>query len=213
VAAEKQSQFGAAGADARGRGAPGTRRTAICEAGSRPEEFSVRPVGLGASAGHGSFAARSLHSGLRPPVEMTREGRRPPVKMTPGERMNWPESVRESVPHLDAATTRAGSSSRRRTSSWRGCRFGSRARRTCGSTGHRGLARPETADRLLSRDWPSVLQRQAKHSVAAGVRRQPCLIARPWSSRNRRGPRRAGRRPFPPEAEPSRVRAAFARRL
>jgi hypothetical protein len=32
-----------------------------------------RPMGLGANARHGSFAARSLHCGLRPPVEMTRE--------------------------------------------------------------------------------------------------------------------------------------------
>jgi hypothetical protein len=31
-------------------------------------------VDLDANAGHGSFAARSLHCGLRPPVEMTRRG-------------------------------------------------------------------------------------------------------------------------------------------
>jgi hypothetical protein len=65
---------------------PRILRSLICEAGSRPERFFVRPVDLGASAGHGSFAARSLHSGpLRgPPVEMTRGGLRPPVEMTRG---------------------------------------------------------------------------------------------------------------------------------
>jgi hypothetical protein len=53
---------------------PRTLRSSIGEAGSRPEAFSVRPMELGANAGHGSFAARSLHCGLRPPVEMTRMG-------------------------------------------------------------------------------------------------------------------------------------------
>jgi hypothetical protein len=42
--------------------------------GPSPGRILVRPTDLGARAGHGSFAARSLHSGLRPSVEMTRRG-------------------------------------------------------------------------------------------------------------------------------------------
>jgi hypothetical protein len=53
---------------------PRILRSSIWEPDSRPKRFSVRPADLGASAGHGSFAARSLHSSLRPPVEMTPGG-------------------------------------------------------------------------------------------------------------------------------------------
>ncbi len=53
---------------------PRTLRSLIWEPASRPEGFPARPMGPGANARHGSFAARSLHSGLRPPVEMTRRG-------------------------------------------------------------------------------------------------------------------------------------------
>jgi hypothetical protein len=72
-------------------------RSSICAANPRPERFFVRPANFGASAGHGSFAARSLHSGLRPPVEMTGEGLRPPVEMT-GEGLRPPvEMTREGL--------------------------------------------------------------------------------------------------------------------
>jgi hypothetical protein len=51
---------------------PRMLRSLMGEPVSRPGGFLARPMDLGANARHGLFAARSLHYGLRPPVEMTR---------------------------------------------------------------------------------------------------------------------------------------------
>jgi hypothetical protein len=50
---------------------PRRLRSLMWEPVFRPGGFLARPMDLGANARYDSFAARSLHCGLRPPVEMT----------------------------------------------------------------------------------------------------------------------------------------------